>query len=94
MAAAKDQDIVGRLTDIIEDAPYGPWMQGLDINWILTVVFASPHLKYRTESWDYISKIGAYIAVPWLLIGDFNQVLSHEYKMGFGGTRLIPFGND
>ncbi|KAI5657369.1 hypothetical protein M9H77_26162 [Catharanthus roseus] len=26
MAAAKDQDIVDRLTGITEDAPYGPWM--------------------------------------------------------------------
>lgn len=34
MAAAKDQDIVDRLTNIIEDAPYGPWMQVNPTRWL------------------------------------------------------------
>lgn len=32
--------------------------------------------------WQYVRQLGTVIEVPWLLVGDFNQVLSEEDKLG------------
>lgn len=40
-----------------------------------------PFLHRELNSWDYISKIGNHIITPWVLLGDFNQVLEKEIKL-------------
>lgn len=50
---------------------------------ILTlVVYASPQRDLRDELWVYLRKLGNLIKSPWLIVGDYNQVLLSEDKRG------------
>lgn len=53
---------------------------GSQILWILSAIYASPKERHRKELWDYIINTRQCISVPWLLLGDFNQVLSERDK--------------
>lgn len=43
-----------------------------------TAIYTSPKEKYRKELWQYIREV---ISLPWLLLGDFNQVLTNNEKL-------------
>lgn len=49
--------------------------------WFLSAIYASPKLNFRNELWQYI-KSGFMQDIPWLLVGDFNQVLDDSEKRG------------
>lgn len=49
---------------------------------VLSVVYASPHYVLRSSLWGYLKTLGNLIAIPWLLVGDWNQVISQEDKLG------------
>lgn len=55
---------------------------GQKIEWVSTAMYVSPLEKYRKERWNYLGQIGPHIQLPWLLLGDFNQVLYEEEKVG------------
>lgn len=46
--------------------------------WLLSAVYASPNATSRELLWQYIEKCDGLDEVPWVIIGDFNQVLSTE----------------
>lgn len=50
--------------------------------WVLSAIYASPNPFFREELWQYILQLGPLITLPWLLLGDFNQVLSGSEKKG------------
>lgn len=41
---------------------------------------------YRMELWSYLKQLGSLMTAPWLVIGDFNQVLHADKK--WGGRRV------
>ena len=43
--------------------------------WVCSAIYASPTPTARGELWDYLFNFNASIHDPWLLIGDFNEVL-------------------
>ena len=57
-----------------------------NLSWLFTAIYASPHLAKRRILWSNIEKVGQLHNLPWLMIGDFNEVLGGEDK--FGGNQI------
>ena len=53
---------------------------------LFTAIYASPRLAERRILWSNIEKVGQLHNLPWLMIGDFNEVLGGEDK--FGGNQI------
>lgn len=53
-------------------------------SWTLTGMYASPTYSKRLELWHHLSSLKDTITGPWMIIGDFNEIiLPSEQK---GGT--------
>lgn len=50
--------------------------------WIMTIVYASPIPCNRKELWIYLNQVAGIINHPWILAGDFNEIIAHEEKKG------------
>jgi hypothetical protein len=49
----------------------------------------APHTRQRcSDFWSFLSELGNYFGGAWLLLGDFNSILSSSEKSGGHG-----FGN-
>ncbi|KAL4293782.1 hypothetical protein AHAS_Ahas18G0162500 [Arachis hypogaea] len=49
--------------------------------WIYSAVYGSPQATNRVELWSHLLDIGLCIQDPWVVVGDFNDILSvHEVK--------------
>lgn len=55
-------------------------------DFILTAVYASPILEVRRNLWKSLEGFAENVSLPWVMVGDFNDVLSSSEK--FGG--LLP----
>ncbi|GMJ03875.1 hypothetical protein HRI_004056700 [Hibiscus trionum] len=51
-------------------------------NWRLTGFYGSPVTSLRHISWDTLRSLGADQSLPWLSIGDYNEILMAEEKKG------------
>ena len=49
-------------------------------------IYASPCLTERKLLWSNIEEVGQLHSLPWLMVGDFNEVLCAEDK--FGGNQI------
>ncbi|CAA7018096.1 unnamed protein product, partial [Microthlaspi erraticum] len=60
----------------------------------ITFTYGAPQVENIAEIWDLISSLGSSRDEPWLLTGDFNEILDSSEKVG-GPLRsegsLIPF---
>lgn len=52
------------------------------VDCVLSVVYASPVYMLRSSLWEYLEALGSVMTAPWLLIGDWNQVLVPADKSG------------
>lgn len=52
------------------------------VDWVFSLVYASPTEDIRFELWQQITKLGSIFRCPWCLIGDFNEILSQSDKKG------------
>lgn len=43
-------------------------------NWLCSTVYARPNLAASYKLWEYLMRFKASISIPWLMIGDFNEV--------------------
>lgn len=50
--------------------------------WFLTVVYASPYEQKRGIMWDSMKNIVATVNMPWLVVGDFNDISFANKKIG------------
>ena len=50
--------------------------------WILTVVYANPCANIRRLLWSYLDSIRSCFQMPWLIVGDFNEITSCDEKRG------------
>lgn len=50
--------------------------------WMLTVVYPSPRATSQEELWEYLEQLGCVVDVPWVVVGDVNQVLDSSDKSG------------
>ncbi|XP_030924855.1 uncharacterized protein LOC115951891 [Quercus lobata] len=59
-----------------------------NLSWFFTAIYASPRLRERHFLWNNLSTIANTHNLPWLMAGDFNELLSTNDKLG--GRPLIP----
>lgn len=52
------------------------------VTWRLTCFYGYPERSRRKNSWDLIRQIAGMSQLPWLIFGDFNDLLSKEDKWG------------
>ncbi|KAG5549291.1 hypothetical protein RHGRI_014597 [Rhododendron griersonianum] len=50
--------------------------------WAASFIYGSPNREGRDQVWDDLMGIGRTEILPWLCIGNFNEILSSEDKMG------------
>lgn len=52
----------------------------------MSVIYDHYHLKNRLDLWKDLKSMAQSIKVPWLVIGDFNNVLKPDGRLG--GNRV------
>ena len=57
-----------------------------NLTWLIYAIYASPRLAERRMLWPNLSEVANLHTLPWLLLGDFNEVLCEEEK--FGGRQV------
>lgn len=46
-----------------------------DVTWFFSAIYDSPIFSIRCNLWNYLRGIRQYVGGPWLLLGDFNEIL-------------------
>lgn len=62
--------------------------------WLLSTVYESPMATYRQHLWEYLLQLGNLVDIPWLMLGDFNQILHPSEKKGgslVSSSRMAAF---
>ena len=49
---------------------------------LLTTVYASPNFNKRKYFWNYLQNLANVVSLPWVLLGDFNDMILDDEKMG------------
>ena len=57
-----------------------------NLTWFISAIYASPRLAERRLVWSNLSEIAKLHNHPWLMLGDFNEILSSEDK--YGGNHI------
>ncbi|XP_021827477.1 uncharacterized protein LOC110768097 [Prunus avium] len=57
--------------------------------WLFTGVYASPCIRKRASLWEYLKFVADCHHLPWLLAGDFNEMLSVDEKLGGAVTSRV-----
>ena len=52
------------------------------LSFLLTVVYASPNFNKRKIFWNYLQNLATAISLPLVLLGDFNDMLLDDEKLG------------
>ncbi|XLR25102.1 hypothetical protein S83_053002 [Arachis hypogaea] len=50
--------------------------------WRITGFYGNPDAANKKKSWDLLSSLGQSQNMPWLVFGDFNQILEQKEKTG------------
>ena len=54
--------------------------------WIFTVVYANPNAELKRQCFEKIVQLARRVSLPWMVIGDFNEVLLASEKVGGAGV--------
>jgi len=52
------------------------------LNWIFTAIYASPRHRERCMLWNNLNTVANSHNLPWIIAGDFNELLSNDEKLG------------
>ncbi|CAL9021651.1 unnamed protein product [Prunus brigantina] len=55
---------------------------GVHGKWRLTGFYGHPVTAERHKSWELLSRLGSASSLPWVCIGDFNEILAAHEKLG------------
>jgi hypothetical protein len=61
--------------------------------WLLSGVYAPPTSQNRSIFWDFLSNLGNSFGGAWLILGDFNSILSSSEKSGGRDFGSASHGN-
>ena len=53
-----------------------------NLSWLITAIYASPRYRERRILWDNLIQVTTLHNLPWLVLGDLNEILSSENKLG------------
>lgn len=56
--------------------------KGKENVWRFTGFYRAPETYLRTESWDLLRSLHKHFVVPWICVGDFNELLTSHENMG------------
>ena len=51
-------------------------------NFLLTAIYTSPNFNERKILWNYLKDLSPSVNMPWVLLGNFNDMLAEDEKMG------------
>lgn len=51
-------------------------------SWLMSAIYARPRYTKRCLLWDNLSKVAKLHTFPWIIAGDFNEVLMDGDKFG------------
>lgn len=54
----------------------------LSFRWRLTGFYGHLEIHRRKESWNFLATLNNQFQLPWLCLGDFNEILLGEEKLG------------
>lgn len=60
----------------------------------ITFIYGDPVVEYREHIWERLLRLHANRYGPWLLLGDFNEIISNEEKKGGrkrADSTFLPF---
>ena len=57
--------------------------KGMDDTWQITGFYGNPDFVSREDSWSLIRDLSRCFSLPWVCIGDFNEILRAEEKQGW-----------
>ena len=66
------------------------------LSFLLIAVYALPNFNKRKLFWDYLKNLASSISLLWALLGDFNNMLLDDEKLGgllVNRTRISAFRN-
>lgn len=61
---------------------------GEEKQWLLSAVYASPTLAVRKRLWEAMEDFSSGVRLPWMMIGDFNDVSSSVEKWGVANVSI------
>ena len=56
--------------------------------WLLSAIYANPRLAERLLLWENLESMASLHSLPWVIIGDFNEVLIGEDKLGGNSVNI------
>lgn len=48
--------------------------------WVLIIIYEHSETKKRSETWDLLKSLKPTCDTPWLLFGDFNEIIHYDEK--------------
>ena len=61
-------------------------MHTSNLTWLISAIYASSRLAERHILWNNLKTVAQLHNLPWLMLGDFNEVLCGQDK--FGGNQV------
>ena len=55
---------------------------GSNSTWLLSAIYASPRRSERRMLWQNLSIVAGLHSLPWVMVGDFNDITSSDEKWG------------
>ena len=57
-------------------------VNSFSLNWIFTIVYASSRDRERCMLWNNLNTVTNLHNLPWIIAGEFNELLSNDEKLG------------
>lgn len=83
-----DQVEVSNLTSTEQEIHAIVKVNSSNLNWLFSAIYASPRFRERCLLWNNLSNVAQARNLPWIIGGDFNEMLSSDDK--FGGRPIVP----
>nr|XP_023873993.1 uncharacterized protein LOC111986559 [Quercus suber] len=71
-----------RAREITDRLPFDGVIHTDIIGWLISAIYASPRSAERHILWNNLNKVVELHDMPWVIAGDFNEILTAEDKFG------------